>query len=261
MRDVPSRRTPGTPAWRKYHAIDFSRYVFAQPYIVDKAVLDAGCGAGYGADYLAQQGARRVIGIDFSSEAIAYCKQHYQRPNLTFEVMDCTKLTFPAESFDVICCFGSFEQLQGVETALVEMKRVLRRDGIFLASVPNGEDVYQFQSMAFDLHTFGKLLKGHFRKVELWGQSINSAAYRSQQERLGMKCHRINHCLDKVFFLPWSLRGALLAGIWKLVFAGNQWIYHRFIDNGAFELAEDDVVFSRRNVSDANILIGLCRRV
>src|SRR5262249_42127252 len=125
---------PDTPAWRKYHAIDFGRYRFAQPYIANKDVLDAGCGAGYGADYFAQQGARRVVGIDFSADIIDYCQQHYQQPNLTFAVMDCTKLTFPAESFDVVCCFGSFEQVQDTAGALREMRRVLRRGGILLVS-------------------------------------------------------------------------------------------------------------------------------
>ncbi len=35
---------------------------------------------GYGSAYLAEQSARSVTGIDFSAEAVAYCKAHYHDP-------------------------------------------------------------------------------------------------------------------------------------------------------------------------------------
>ena len=45
--------------------------------------LDVGCGSGVVSDYLASGGAE-VIGIDGNREAIAFARETFDRPNLTF---------------------------------------------------------------------------------------------------------------------------------------------------------------------------------
>jgi 2-polyprenyl-3-methyl-5-hydroxy-6-metoxy-1,4-benzoquinol methylase len=46
-------------------------YRFAESCCVGNAVLDAGCGIGYGSHHLASHGAKSVRAMDFSSDAIA----------------------------------------------------------------------------------------------------------------------------------------------------------------------------------------------
>src|SRR5438874_10390113 len=60
-----------------------ARYAFAARLSRRKQVLDAGCGAGYGAAELARTAAG-VLGIDRSAEAIAFARAEYPAPNLRF---------------------------------------------------------------------------------------------------------------------------------------------------------------------------------
>ncbi len=260
LRDVPARRLPGTPAWRKYGAIDFSRYRLAEPFAHGQEVLDAGCGAGYGAQHLIQHGAKRVLAIDAAPDVIRYAATRYRDRGLSFAVMDCRRLSPPSASFDLAVCFGSLEQIQGIDQALSEIRRVLRPGGTFLASVPNGEDLYQEQAMAFDPPTLERVLEPHFPSVEILGQVVNSPAYRRAQERLGERCWRLNHGLDGAFFLPWGLRAALLGLAWRLVFAGNQWLYRRVFDREDFEVGLDEVTFGQGDPWEADALVAVCRR-
>jgi ubiquinone/menaquinone biosynthesis C-methylase UbiE len=60
------------------------RYAFAQLYCLDRRVLDAGCGTGYGSSYLAMHGTGSIVGVDISDEALAEANRLYRRDNLRF---------------------------------------------------------------------------------------------------------------------------------------------------------------------------------
>ena len=61
-------------------------YMFAVQFVKDKIILDAGSGSGYGAHYLAINGANKVMGVDQSEEAITYARSRYKCANLEFEI-------------------------------------------------------------------------------------------------------------------------------------------------------------------------------
>src|SRR4029450_5539868 len=61
-----------------------ARYSFASRLARGKRVLDAGCGAGYGAAELARE-AHSVIGMDLSADAMSFAHENYRLPNLCFE--------------------------------------------------------------------------------------------------------------------------------------------------------------------------------
>jgi SAM-dependent methyltransferase len=111
--------------------------LFAVQFAADRRVLDAGCGTGYGSFYLAQQGARYVEGIDYSSKAIAFCRKRYASGNLHFQVTDlCRKLAFEDASFGVIVSSNVMEHLTVVDSFLRGCCRVLTREGLLIAAVP-----------------------------------------------------------------------------------------------------------------------------
>lgn len=63
-------------------------------------LIDAGCGLGENAAWLAQQGLR-VTGIDFSSAAIESARHRYsQTAGLQFHVADCTRSLLHLGTFD-----------------------------------------------------------------------------------------------------------------------------------------------------------------
>lgn len=95
-------------------------------------ILDVGSGPGFLAAEIA--GATgpsgSVRGIDVSEPMIGLARDHCaQFPWTTFSQADATRLPFPDESFDAVISTQVLEYVPGVDAALAEIHRVLRRDG------------------------------------------------------------------------------------------------------------------------------------
>jgi SAM-dependent methyltransferase len=134
-----------------------SIYEFATRFCRDAVVLDAGCGAGYGAAHLAAAGARQVYGIDVSPEAIEFSRHHFRRPNLEFQVADLQHLSFPAGSFDVVFTSNTLEHVPDVLSFLRAAHAALKPTGALLVAVPPITD---------DRLTYLNLLNRHH--VNIW---------------------------------------------------------------------------------------------
>jgi SAM-dependent methyltransferase len=113
-----------------------ARYAFAARLARGKYVLDAGCGAGYGAAELAQT-AQSVVGADIAAEAVAFARAHYRQPHLEFEQASCTALPHPDAAFDLVVAFEVIEHLPAWRDFLLEVRRVLAPTGQFIVSTPN----------------------------------------------------------------------------------------------------------------------------
>jgi SAM-dependent methyltransferase len=114
-----------------------SIYHFARRFCPGAAVLDIGSGAGYGADYLAEAGARNVLGTDVSERAIAFSRHHFQRPNLEFEVVSAEEVsTLAPRVFDLVFSSNTLEHVPNVQSTLRGCWRVLEPDGLLLLAVP-----------------------------------------------------------------------------------------------------------------------------
>jgi SAM-dependent methyltransferase len=97
-------------------------------------VLDAGCGTGGMLSWLGRYaGGGRVAGIDFSAEALDFCRGRGLRDVAQASV---TALPFDAGTFDLVTSFDVLVQLPGEgsdETAMRETFRVLRPGGVAFA--------------------------------------------------------------------------------------------------------------------------------
>jgi SAM-dependent methyltransferase len=178
-------------------AIHLKRYEFAQPLCEGRDVLDAGCGVGYGAAYLAQR-ARRVVGVDLDAESIAYARRRYGgRENVSFEQQDVTELEFANDSFDVVCAFETIEHLADPEAFVAHAARVLRSRGALIVSTPRAEKTTttpqnQFHTIEFSIADFEALLGRHFGDVELYGQRRRQTRRHRALQRvdvLGLRRH------------------------------------------------------------------------
>lgn len=153
------------------------RYCFAKRYCRDRAVLDAGCGTGYGT-YELSKSARKVVGIDISKEAIDFCKDNYRRQNIEFLEMDIRNMEFRESSFDCVVSFETLEHIDKQEKFLEEVKRVLKPGGMFIISTPDKEyyakrfinDHNCFHKKEFSRVEFENLLRQYFTIKGLYGQ-------------------------------------------------------------------------------------------
>lgn len=97
----------------------------------DVTVLDVGCGAGFLANDLAENGLR-VTGLDSSGESLRVARNHDRTRSVDYVEGDALHLPFPDASFDVVTCMDFLEHVVSPARYIEEMGRVLRPGGIFV---------------------------------------------------------------------------------------------------------------------------------
>lgn len=156
------------------------RYLFASQFTKNKVVLDAGSGAGYGSHILSKYGqAKKVFGIDTSSEAINYAKNKYGFKNISFKINDIEKLEIISDaSIQVGVSFEVIEHIRNQTQFLEQIVRVLKTNGIFIVSTPN-KYTYppgnEFHIKELYPEEFYKLLKKYFKNVKFYHQGFELA--------------------------------------------------------------------------------------
>ncbi len=90
-----------------------------------KTVLDVGCGTGRACYEIAQRGAQRVVGIDFSEAAIARARARPMRDNLEYHVQD---LAAHRGRYDVVIAIGTLEHTDDPYATLKSLKRRLNKN-------------------------------------------------------------------------------------------------------------------------------------
>ncbi len=157
-------------------------YQFMAQFVKGKTVLDVGCGTGYGANYLLEQGAGSVWGVDHAGDAIAYAKKHYTDPRISFREMNAEVLSLPNDSFDVVTSSENLEHLKNPSKCIAEIKRVLKRKGLLVLGTPNKElsspgaekSGNPFHEKEFTFEELDSLLRKHFRSVFIFENTLQS---------------------------------------------------------------------------------------
>ena len=103
--------------------------------LAGRAVLDLGCGVGWGGQVAHDGGAALVVGLDLSVTAIDLAAT--TPPGPVWLLGDGGRLPFADGSFDRLLSFGSLEHFPDVPAALAEVRRTLRPGGIAVVVVPN----------------------------------------------------------------------------------------------------------------------------
>jgi SAM-dependent methyltransferase len=128
------RTLPGIPEenyWFQRHVI---AYRFAADLVRGGAVLDAGCGEGYGTAMLGEAAAS-VVGLDLEPDVIDHARARY--PRIRFEVADLLELPFPDATFDAVVSLQVIEHLQRPLEFVSECARVLKPGGALVLATPN----------------------------------------------------------------------------------------------------------------------------
>jgi SAM-dependent methyltransferase len=101
----------------------------------DAEIVELFCGRGNGLHALSRLGFRRIEGIDLSPTLISQYSGQAR-----CHVGDCRRLPFESDSKDILIVQGGLHHLLSLpgdlEETLSEARRVLRRDGLFVAVEP-----------------------------------------------------------------------------------------------------------------------------
>lgn len=116
-------------------------------------VLDVGCGAGHSSAFVAKHYGCKVVGVDFSSDAVENAKALYGKGELAkyleFKVADAQFLPFADNSFDVVLCESVLIFVKDKEEAIKEFYRVTKKNGFIglnevCAFGDNAQDAIEF---------------------------------------------------------------------------------------------------------------------
>jgi SAM-dependent methyltransferase len=225
-----------------------ARYEFALRQMRrGEAVLDTGCGVGYGTFMLAKK-ARETLGVDYSMPALARARERYAAPHLSYARMDCQRLALRSGSFDLVVSFEMFEHLEHGEDYLRECHRVLRPGGRLILSTPNRAawEIHmrsiqvenEFHVNMVDLRQLRRALTPLFSKVDILGQ-----------RRRGSRLHSFLRALD-----IWNLR-------LRLVPPQRRERMQRAMHVPAGDVARgEDWIFDRSQLRQCNHFIAICYR-
>lgn len=105
------------------------------PFPPDAQVLEVGCGTGVLTRVLAErEGVASVTGTDLAPFLVARATEAASGlGNISFQVADARDLPFEDESFDVVVMDSVLVHVPGPERAVAEVRRVLRRRGVWAA--------------------------------------------------------------------------------------------------------------------------------
>ena len=137
--------------------------------VTDKTIVDFGSGYGWGANYLMDCGAKKVIGIEINNEALEFANTHHARKgveNIKQQMWE--HIDIPDESVDF--CF-SIESIEHIDTDerdmfLAEVKRILKNQGYLYITTPENRGSGGAHFKEYDLIELIKILESFgFRNI------------------------------------------------------------------------------------------------
>lgn len=108
--------------------------------------LDAGCGTGTLARFLAESKSCKVLGVDASEQMISNCAN---APNTEFrKIGDICQTGLSDTTLDGVLCSSVLEYVPDPRAALIELRRVLKQNGLLLVSVRNSDPIASWPILA-----------------------------------------------------------------------------------------------------------------
>ncbi len=105
-------------------------------------ILDVGCASGRMVNEISKiLPHAQLSGIDVYKKAIIFGKKKY--PHIQFKVADAHKLPFRNNSFDLVLSYETIEHVQNPEKVLLEMKRVVKKNGFVIVAMDSGNWLFR----------------------------------------------------------------------------------------------------------------------
>ncbi|OLF18837.1 class I SAM-dependent methyltransferase [Actinophytocola xanthii] len=184
------RTVPGVAEENYWFRRHEAAYLALRPYCVDAALLEAGCGEGYGANLLAGD-ARAVIALDYDATTVAHVHRAY--PSVHPVRGNLAALPLRSSTVDVVANLQVIEHLWDQAGFLHECHRVLRPGGRLLVTTPNritfspGRDtpLNPFHTRELDPDELCELCEANGFRVELLAGLRHGPRLRAAEVALG----------------------------------------------------------------------------
>jgi SAM-dependent methyltransferase len=225
-------------------------YRWAADWVTDRAVLDVGCGEGYGTAILAEK-ARSVTGLDLDSDQLEVTRQTYCPPNVEYLVGDAEDTGLGSETFEVVITNALLEYLTDCEKFFDEAERLLKPGGIFLCSTKNatfsikksdGTPLYSNHNQEFTPAELERSLAKRFPKVEMYGLLAKDRSEKFILDKRALRMEAFLVRLNVKHLIPLSWRN---------------FIRSRLTGIPEEAIVADDFEISRENVDKSFYVIGV----
>jgi SAM-dependent methyltransferase len=201
----------GHPVQRAWHKAKLDLISEVAPPSVNELVLDAGCGSGVVADFLATSGAR-VVAVDLNEDAVSFGRRRFQRSGLEFVCS--SLLDFKGGPFHQIYCLECIEHFprSKVIQLLVQLGRLTVPGGRLLLTTPNYRSTWPLIERFLDFAKLTPKLRGEQHLSPMtpltFKQCLESGGWKL------LEMGSFNGIAPFVAFLSITLAG--FAGKWEL---------------------------------------------
>ena len=144
-------------------------------------IIDVACGSGYWTRKLGVANNCTVVGIDLSEKDIATARRHHNGSHCTYFLSPAENLPFPAESFDKAISVCALEHFSSDTTALKEMSRVLKPEGILAISVDSMSGPFVTDSYR-DWHAKEHFVQNYY-DIDSIRTKLNAAGFQLLEHR------------------------------------------------------------------------------
>jgi 2-polyprenyl-3-methyl-5-hydroxy-6-metoxy-1,4-benzoquinol methylase len=118
--------------------LEQKRYIHTLYAVKDLEVLDCASGIGWGSYLLAKAGAKKVVGVELSANAVSSARQYYSASNLEYINSSLENASLANGSFDVIVSFETLEHVSEPVKFLKNLRALAKDDAAMFLSTPNG---------------------------------------------------------------------------------------------------------------------------
>ena len=156
---------------RSFESEHLARYKWSSRWVDGRVVVDVACGTGYGAAILRGAGARGVVSLDVSRDALRF---GFKRYSMVAVCCDAQSLPLGTGTSEVVVSLETIEHLANPIAFIKEIRRILRAGGELLLSTPNSSrssrrNPYHINEMTLE-ELRNVLVEGGFRERGIWGQ-------------------------------------------------------------------------------------------
>lgn len=142
----------------------------------NKKILDIGCGNGSFLSFVSEN-EFECIGIDLDKKSISQAQKRNLKNTLFFNISlpEFIKNQDLIGTFDIITMFEVFEHLDNPEETIKLIKKLLKKDGIFIGSLPNIDRFYMWKYyMDYEIPPYHL----SFWKIKSWKKYIEKHEFK-----------------------------------------------------------------------------------